>query len=147
MEDVCIGEYVIGSYMSLLVEEYIRSLHMILESGKINSDLYNDALSIQLQIERLYRGGMLSDKELKIIVYTSYGYSFAEVGDLVGLDRKTVNRIFKNSCNSIGFLLGGKFTDIGFAHDIASKRMLGDSGLRKLNKFLKRKGEGEQETM
>jgi len=124
--------------MSLLVEEYIRSLHMILESGKIDSDTYNDALSIQWQIERLHEGGMLSDRDMEIIKFISFGYSFAEVGILVGLEKKAVTRIFKKSCNLLGFLLGGKFTDVGFAHDIASKRIFGERGLRKLNKFLKR---------
>jgi len=133
--------------MSLLVEEYIRSLHMILDSGKINSDVYNNALSIQLQLERLYEGGMLSEKELQVVTFTSFGYSFAEVSKRVGLEKKTVARIFKGVCDRIGFLLGGKFTDVGFAHDIASKRMLGAEGLRRVNKFLKRKGESEHKTM
>ena len=124
--------------MSLLVGEYIRSLHTILESGDIASDTYNHALSINVLIERLYKQDVISNKELLILNEVASGYSYAEIGSDIELDRKSVSKIFRRTCRKIGYILGGKFTDIGFAHDVASKHAFGHKELEQLDKFLQR---------
>ena len=125
--------------MSRIVEEYVRSLYIILESGDINDDMYNNALSIQILIKRLHKEGLISNEEVIIIDKIASGYSFAEVGEALKMTRKRVAKKFKKTCGILGFILGGKFTDIGFAHHVASKHLLNREATAKLNKFLTRK--------
>jgi len=125
--------------MSRIVEEYVRSLYIILESGDINNDVYNNALSIQILIKRLYGEGLISNEEVTIIDKIASGYSFAEVGDMMNVTRKRVAKKFKKTCGILGYILGGKFTDVGFAYDVASKRLLSEKAIAKLDKFLARK--------
>ncbi|KKN45701.1 hypothetical protein LCGC14_0680190 [marine sediment metagenome] len=100
--------------MSLLVEEYIRSLFMILEEGKLESDVYSNALSISYLIKKLQGDGNLSQFDIDVLNDIAGGYSYSEVARRLGVSRQRITTSFKESCNRISFILGGSFTDAGF---------------------------------
>lgn len=121
--------------MSLLVNQYIRAIFRILEEGSIETPAYNNALSIKHTIERLHKTGGLSDTDIKIINLIAQGYSYAEVASIVGMSRKKVSDIFKNSCSKIAFILGGEFTNVGFLNVAYKKYGLDET---KVKKFLEK---------
>ena len=100
--------------MSALVEQYIRDIVNIRESGRIDTDLYNNALSISIVLERLFKNKNINSFDVDVVRLISWGYSFSETADELGVDRKKVTASFKNTCNLIGYILGGEFTDTGF---------------------------------
>ncbi len=100
--------------MSLLVEEYIRSLFMILEEGKLESDVYSNALSISYLIKKLHGDGNLSQFDVNVLNEIASGYSYSEVAKRLTVSRLKVTTSFKESCNRMSFILGGSFTDAGF---------------------------------
>ena len=100
--------------MSLLVARYIRDIFLILEKGDIESDVYNNALSVSNVISRLHSDGNISDFDLRVLNYVASGYSYSETSRLLSTSRQRVTTSFKESCCKISFILGGDFTDAGF---------------------------------
>ena len=100
--------------MSLLVESYLRSLGLILDKGDIESDSYTNALSIQTTIKKLYENHKLSKFDLSVLEKVSIGYGYAEIANLLEVDRKKVAESFRRSCRKVAFILGGDFTNDGF---------------------------------
>jgi DNA-binding CsgD family transcriptional regulator len=100
--------------MSLLVARYIRDLFIILEKGNIESDVYNNALSISNIIDKLYKESNLSKFDIDVLDFIASGYSYSDVAKTLSISRQRVTTSFKDSCNKISFILGGDFTDAGF---------------------------------
>lgn len=100
--------------MSLLVEEYIRQLVVILDDGDIESDSYSNALSIKMVIEKLYKTKNISDFDLRVLELITNGYGYSEIAEMLGVDRKKVTAVFKKLCERIAFILGEEFTNSGF---------------------------------
>lgn len=109
--------------MSLLVARYIRDIFMILEKGNIESDVFNNALSISTVISRLHREGNISDFDLEVLDYVAYGYSYSETSKLLSTSRQSVTTSFKESCCKISFILGGEFTDAGFMNKFGKGKL------------------------
>lgn len=107
--------------MSHLVEEYVRNLHTILEKGDIEGECYNNALSIKTLVTRQYDSGRISKFDMDVLASVSKGFSYFEVAQSLGADRKRVSDSFKRTCAKVAFLLGGDFTDTGFMYNTASK--------------------------
>jgi hypothetical protein len=105
--------------MSLLVARYIRDLFIILEGGDIESDVYNNALSISNIIDKLFKGNNISEFDLDVLNYVASGYSYSDVARFMLTSRQRVTTSFKESCNKISFILGGDFTDAGFMDKFA----------------------------
>lgn len=100
--------------MSRLVEEYLRELVVILDEGDIESDSYNNALSIKMVIEKLYKAKNITNFDLNVIELISNGYGYSEIAEMLGVDRKKVTAVFKKLCERIAFILGEEFTNSGF---------------------------------
>lgn len=100
--------------MSLVVENYIKELYMILAKGDIEDETYNNALSIEMAITKLSSSGNLSSFDTLILRKVAEGFSLNEISNLLNVHRKRVITSFKKSCNKVAYLLGGDFTNDGF---------------------------------
>jgi hypothetical protein len=111
---VSIGKSVGRSLMSRIVENYLKDLYIILAKNDIESEIYNNALSIKLVIKKLAKRGSLDETDLKIIDGVCRGFNISDLSSILGLDRKRITNSFKRSCDMIAYLLGGEFTTSGF---------------------------------
>jgi DNA-binding CsgD family transcriptional regulator len=100
--------------MSLVVENYIKELYMILAKGDIESETFNNALSIEMAIMKLSKSGNLSRLDIEILRKVAEGFSLNEISNLLNIHRKRVITSFKKSCRKVAYLLGGDFTNDGF---------------------------------
>ena len=69
--------------MSLLVARYIRDIFIILEKGNIESDVYNNALSISNVIDKLFKDNNLSKFDINVLNYVAIGYSYSDVAKIL----------------------------------------------------------------
>ncbi len=104
--------------MSWIIGEYIRQLPYIKERADVNSDSYNNAIMIEMVIEKMAKDGLLSEQESNIMWAVSAGYSYSEIGRLLGLHRLTVSQIFKTVTDRISYIIGGELTDEAFIERI-----------------------------
>lgn len=123
--------------MSLIVEEYIRSLYTILDAGHIESDQFNNALSIQTTVARLRKKGNVSEFDVRVLHGIASGFNFSEVATLFCADRKRVAKSFRSSCRKIAFILGNEFTDTGFMYNVAARHAVGSKKQERLKEFFK----------
>lgn len=123
--------------MSQIVEEYIRQLHFILDEGDIESDQFNNALSIKDTIEKLYKNGQITMFDVQILNGVAGGYNFSDMALILCADRKRISDTFKRTCNKIAYTLGDEFTDIGFMYNVAAKYAIGEKKERELKEFFK----------
>ncbi len=111
------------SEMSLLVARYIRDIFIILEKRDIESDVYNNALSISTVISKLHSDGNISDFDLKVLNYIAIGHTYLETSKFLSTSRQRVTASFKESCCKISFILGGDFTDAGFMNKFGKGKL------------------------
>ena len=123
--------------MSLIVEEYIKSLYSILDKGDIESDQFNNALSIKNTVAMLRERGNVSDFDLRVLHGIASGFNFSEIAILFGADRKRVSKSFRSSCRKLAFILGDEFTDTGFMYGIAARHAIGSKEKDELREFFK----------
>jgi len=123
--------------MSKIVEEYIRSLYLILDDGDIESDQFNNALNIQMTINKLLERGNLRDFDIKVINGIASGFNFSEIATLLMADRKRISDSFRKTCRKIAFVLGDEFTNTGFIYRIASRYAIGEKKKEDLKEFFK----------
>lgn len=128
MTGVYIKEFV---GMSLIVEEYIKRLYEIYEKGDIESESFNNALSIVNLIKKLHSENQLSDFDVVTLTGVAGGFSLSEIALMVDADRRKVSNSFKKSCTKLAYILGGRFTDSGFFDGRVTKDV---------EEYLKRKG-------
>lgn len=123
--------------MSKIVEEYVRSLYGILDKGDIESDQFNNALSIQTTIKRLYKRGNVEEFDVRVLNGIASGFNFSEISTLLMADRKRVSDSFRKSCGKIAFVLGDEFTDTGFMYRTAARYAVGSKRAKELREFFK----------
>jgi hypothetical protein len=123
--------------MSKIVEEYIKSLYYIIDAGDIESDQFNNALSIEETIKTLHKRGNVSDFDVKVLNGIATGFNFSEIATLLIADRKRVSDSFKKSCGKIAFVLGDEFTNTGFMYRVAARHAIGERKERALKEFFK----------
>jgi DNA-binding CsgD family transcriptional regulator len=104
--------------MSWIIGEYIRQYAYLKERADINSDSYNNAIMIEMVIEKMIEDNLLSKQENDIIWTVSAGYSYSEIARILGLHRLTVSQIFKNVTDRISYIIGGELTDEAFIERI-----------------------------
>lgn len=121
--------------MSQIVQEYVKSLHLILDSGDIESDQFNNALSVKMTIERLYENNQISLFDAQVLNGVASGFSFSEIALMLVADRKRVSNSFKQTCNKIAYTLGDEFTDTGFMYRVAARHAVGDKKEKELKEF------------
>lgn len=100
--------------MSLIVENYIKDIYIILDKGDIESETYNNALNIEIAIKKLSTSGNLSKLDIDILNLVAEGFSLNEISKIMNMHRRRAVTSFKKSCNKIAYLLGGDFTNNGF---------------------------------
>ena len=121
--------------MSRIVEEYIRSLYDILDAGDIESDQFNNALSIQTTIKTLYERGNVKEFDVRVLNGIASGFNFSEIATLLMADRRRVSESFRKSCGKVAFVLGDEFTDTGFMYKVAARYAVGQKKERELKEF------------
>jgi hypothetical protein len=123
--------------MSQIVEEYVRSLHLILDAGEIESNQYNNALSVKMTIERLLKNGQISSFDLRVLNGIASGFTFSEIALLLVADRRRIANSFKDTCSKIAYTLGDEFTDTGFMYRVAARHAVGEKKEKALKEFFK----------
>jgi hypothetical protein len=123
--------------MSQIVEEYVRLIHFILDAGDIESNQFNNALSVKMTIEKLYKNEQISRFDARVLNGVASGFSFSEIALLLVADRKRVSNSFKQTCNKIAYTLGDEFTDNGFMYGVAARHAVGDKREKELKEFFK----------
>ncbi len=121
--------------MSQIVEEYIKSLHFILDAGDIESDQFNNALSVKMTIEGLYKNDQISLFDAQVLNGVASGFSFSEIALMLVADRRRVSNSFKQTCNKIAYKLGDEFTDTGFMYRVAARHAVGAKRESELKEF------------
>ncbi len=121
--------------MSRIVEEYIRSLYDILDAGDIESDQFNNALSIQTTIKTLYERGNVKEFDVRVLNGIASGFNFSEIATLLMADRTRVSESFRKSCEKVAFVLGDEFTDSGFMYRVAARYAVGSKKEKELKEF------------
>lgn len=121
--------------MSQIVEEYVKSIHFILDGGDIESSQFNNALSVKMTIEGLFKNGQISSFDASVLNGVASGFSFSELALILVADRKRVSNSFKQTCDKIAYMLGDEFTDTGFMYRIAARHAIGDKKEKELKEF------------
>jgi hypothetical protein len=109
--------------------DYIVSL-------ELDDDTYNDLLILEKKIREMKDRGLIEPKEVRLLLGISRGYSFEEVGDRLGLDRKTVRLKFRKLCDSIAYYIGGVYTNEGFVEYLSEKHNLNSEQVKALNEII-----------
>ncbi|KKN54325.1 hypothetical protein LCGC14_0593030 [marine sediment metagenome] len=121
--------------MSQIVEGYVRELHFILDAGNIESDQFNNALSVKMTIEKLHENDQISLFDAQVLSGVANGFSFSEIALILVADRKRVSNSFKQTCSKIAYKLGDEFTDTGFMYRIAARHAVGAKRENELKEF------------
>lgn len=123
--------------MSKIVEEYVKTLYYILDAGDIESDQFNNALSIQQTIKALFERGNVSEFDVRVLNGIATGFNFSEIATLLMADRKRVSDSFRKTCGKIAFVLGDEFTNAGFMYRHAARYAIGRQKEKALKEFFK----------
>jgi len=123
--------------MSKIVEEYVKSLYGILDAGDIESEQFNNALSIQQTVKTLHRRGNITEFDVRVLNGIATGFNFSEIATLLIADRKRVSDSFRKTCGKIAFVLGDEFTDTGFVDRYAIRHAIGEQKEKELKEFFK----------
>ncbi len=121
--------------MSQIVEEYVKVLHFILDAGDIESDQFNNALSVKMTIEKLFDNEQISKFDARVLNGVAGGFSFSEIALILLADRKRVSNSFKQTCSKIAYTLGDEFTDNGFMYGVAARHAVGEQRENELKEF------------
>lgn len=113
--------------MSWIIQHLLRNGESIKTSPDIESEEFNNLLTVESKIDELYREGFLSDMDLFIIESMSDGKPMKELESKVDMNRVTISRTFIQICDRISYFLGGYFTDEGFIDNMKKNYKLDDS--------------------
>lgn len=115
--------------MSWIIGEYIRQYAYLKERADISNDSYNNAIIIEMTIERMIKDNLLSEQENNIIWCVSAGYSYSEIARLLGIHRLTVSNIFKGVTDRISYIIGGELTDEAFIERVQGMEPLSEDDI------------------
>ena len=87
-------------------------------------DQYNDLILVEVAINKLYKKGVLSDFEIKVIDYLSDGKEMVNSKKNLGLGRQVIAKYFSAICQRVSHYLGGHFTDDGLISEVAETNSL-----------------------
>lgn len=117
----------------LLNREEIRS-GLNLESD-LDSDQYNDLLTVENKLEEFIQKGLISNDELNLLnLYLNMNVS--AISKELDLSRPTIQKAFNSICRKIGISLGGMFTDDGYISYMQEKYKLTDEQVETLQRFI-----------
>jgi len=115
-----------------MVDDYI--------AYNVDSDTYCDLLSVEMELSRLIKKGLISGLDLQVLNSILEGTPFSVIGAELNLGSKrlSVNGIFKKICNGIAFVLGEHFTNDGYINYLQNKYDLNQDDIDKIKtKFFK----------
>jgi hypothetical protein len=125
--------------MSWLVQTLLKSRPYLLESHDLESDEYNNLLIIEKKVETLYKAGILSEFDLKVLGLVSSGKSIHEIEKELDLNRVTISKLFINLCGRIAYFIGGVFTDEGFIAQVAKNNNLTNDQVKTVRNYISSK--------
>lgn len=125
--------------MSWIVESLLKNKLLIKETLDIESDELNNLLTVEAEINKLYKESFLSDFDMLILELVSEGMPIKEMEDSIGLGRVTISATFIQICDRISFFLGGYFTDEGFLDNMKADYKLGDEEIEKIRGHIQSK--------
>ena len=123
--------------MSWMVQHLLMNSELIHAQPDFESDEYNNLLVVESKINDLIKKGLISKHEKKVIDMFSDGKSLGDLETLLGINRVTVSKVFKEACDKVSFSLGGAFTDSGYVDYMVEKYKLSEEEADKLDKFIK----------
>ena len=91
---------------------------------------------IEKVIGTLNQRGLLTPKENQVLQLRSEGYSFSEIGVLLGMGRITVSVLFGMTCQKISYILGGYFTDDGYLDYLMDKYHFSNEMMIKIDNYI-----------
>jgi len=106
----------------------------------VDSDTYCDLLSVEMELSRLIKRGLISGLDLQVLNSILKGKPFSVIGIELNLGSKrlSVDGIFKNICGRIAFVLGEHFTNDGYINYLQNKYDLSQDDIDKIKiKFFK----------
>jgi hypothetical protein len=86
------------------------------------NDIYTDLLLIEETIEELKIMNKISEEEYKIIKLIENNTPPNKMEEIIGMDKRTIYKIFSIVCERLAFLLGGEFTNSGTIEKICKER-------------------------
>jgi len=123
--------------MSWLVEMLLLRKAYIRETHSLDSDDFNNLMSVEKEVVRMISTGTISKRDQMILDAVISGKPFHILEKEINLSRVTISKVFKNVCDKIGRNLGGEFTDKGYIEYLADQYRLTDAQVRKLQKHIK----------
>lgn len=120
--------------MSWIVQTLLRNRLEIQSNPDLESDEYNDLLSLDVHINSLYSRGLLTDAELRLIDFMS-GENTTST-EYRRMNFRVVQRKFATLCNKIAYHLGGIFTDDGYLEHMQNSYNLNDEQLEKIKLYM-----------
>ena len=115
-----------------MVDDYI--------AYNVDSDTYCDLLSVEMELSRLIKKGLISGLDLQVLNSILGGTPFSVIGAELNLGSKrlSVYGIFKKICSRIAFVLGEHFTNDGYINYLQNKYDLNQDDIDKIkSKFFK----------
>lgn len=103
----------------------------------IESDEYNDLITVENAIKDLSSMGKLSSRDVEILFMTGSGETINMLASREKGKRDwSLSRKYKDLCNRLAFYLGGYFTDEGYLDHMKSKYNLTDDAINALRQFI-----------
>lgn len=140
VESLLINRYSIReSYLGeSIVKDYENKPNINERYKEYNSyvDAYDDLLTVEIEIEKLVKLGIIDEIELKILNKVIESESFMAVAKDLKLSHITVSRYFHKTCNKISFYLGNQFTNMGYIEYLKDKYKLNKEQVEKMVDYM-----------
>lgn len=107
----------------------------------LESDEFNDLLLVEKTIVELYRDGIITGDDIKLIEYVGMGLYFPDVAKKIGtgISSDTVADRFTKICTLTGYKLNNIFSDDEVCKLLKEKHNLSIEQVGKLKKYMKSK--------
>jgi len=105
-------------------EHLLLNWEEIKHTGDIESEEFNDLLTLEAKINKFYRCGKLSREDMDTIRLYQ------------GQPVLKIRNNFKDVANRLAIFLGGKFTDEGYLYYMQNKYDLDSQAVEKLRKLI-----------
>lgn len=122
--------------MSYLVETLLLNRRQIRAEEDFTSDQYNDLLDVENAIKKLLHDGVLSQRDVVILMIIASTGNFNDAAKILGWSRISASRFYKKACDTIAANLGDYFTDEGFLSYMKEKYGLTDSNTKIIKEYM-----------
>lgn len=119
-----------------LYETYMPMLDLYPASCNLDDDVYLDLLTVESELSRLDRLGLIEKKDMFIVNKIISGLLHYDIEKQFNIDRHIIRLTFKKICDRIALSLGDYFTDDGFFEYMCEKYELNHIEEEKLRKII-----------